>query len=205
MRRLLRETFLHVGWWLRMEWRRGQSFATVVLFVLILLLVIGLLARRTGLPEEALRLFFWTSYTFTLFQAIPRPILDRRTEEWRWLHQLFSPESRAMGLWLYALLLSQVVGFFLIGGAWILWRYAPELAAGLIGGAALGLPLAFTALLAARAEASYAVAGVLGLPLLLFPLLWVCLRPSPPLLPLIVLSLAESLLFIALLPAVWRD
>lgn len=188
-----------------MEWRRAQSFATVLLFILIILITIGLLVRRMALSAEALRLLFWTAYVFTLFQTIPRPIMDRQPEEWRWLHQLFSPESRAIGLWVYALLLSQVVGVMLIAGTMSLWDYFPGLAIGLLGGLTLGLPLAFTALLAARAEASYAVAGLLGFPLLLFPLLWLCARPTPSLLPLLALFLAESLLFITLLPAVWRD
>lgn len=168
-------------------------------------MVIGLLRRSVGFTEEGLRVLFWISYTFTLFQTIPRPILDRKKEEWRWLYQLFSLEANLIGVWLYAFLLSQGVGFYLAAGGYVLWGYAPFWGVSVLGGAVLGVPLAIAALIGARAEASYAVVGVLGFPLLLFPLLWVCLRSTPVLWQLGLLFTGESLLFFGLLPSVLED
>lgn len=205
MRSLLKEALLSAYWWIRMELRRGQSFATVALFSALLVLVVGISYRRIGLSEEELRLLFWIVYAFALFYAIPRPILDRRPEEWRWLHQLFSIEGRALGLWVYTVGLTLTVGLYLMGGSVLLWGYAPTVLTVIVGGASLGVPLALTALLAAKAEASYTVAGVLGLPLLLFPLLWVSVRSQPSLLTLSGIFLVETILLFILLPSVWRD
>jgi len=205
VRALLKEAVRSAYWWMRMELRRGQSLATVALFTALLVLVVGLSYRRIGFSEEGLRLLFWIVYAFALFYAIPRPILDRRPEEWRWLYQLFSPEGHMLGLWLYAVALTLTVGLYLVGGTALLWGYAPPMATVAVGGSSLGVPLALTALLAAKAEASYTVAGVLGLPLLLFPLLWVCARNEPSLWMLLGLFLVESILLFIVLPSVWRD
>ncbi|MCX8112222.1 MAG: hypothetical protein N3E49_03355 [Bacteroidia bacterium] len=199
------ESWRSMQWWLRLEIRKGHSFITTLLFSTLILLVVGLFSRRMELSDGSLRLLFWLSFAFALFQTIPRPILDRRPEEWRWLHQFFSREGNVGGLWMYALLLSLLVGLYLGGGAYFLWGYKPSFGAIVLGGPTLSLPLTLAAYLTARAEASYAVTGVLGFPLLIFPLLWVCIRSQPALFPLGALLGVESLLFFFLLPSVWSD
>lgn len=188
-----------------MEWRRGQSIFTVILFTTLLILIVGLLSWRARLSEQPLRLFFWVSYLFTIFQALPRAILDRRPEEWRWLHQLFSPEGNAAGIWLYANMLSVAVGAYLMIGAQLMWGYKVSFLPNLLGGAVLSVPLAFAAFITARAEASYALTSVLAFPLVIFPLIWVSSRSDFALSPMVALLGVESLLFLFILPAVWRD
>lgn len=205
LRQYLAEILACAGWWIRLEIRKGQGLFAVVLFTTVLLVSAGLVMHRVGLPVEGRQMLYWITYTFALFQAIPRPLLERRLEEWRWLYQLFSPVGLAGGLLLYTLGLTAFIGALLIGGAHAFWQYGPPLLSHLIGGAVLGLPLSLTAFLAARAEASYTIAAVLGFPLLLFPLLWLTLRSNAPLLPLALLLLLEGALFFLFLPSVWRD
>ncbi|MEN3040007.1 MAG: hypothetical protein ABDH66_00500 [Bacteroidia bacterium] len=172
---------------------------------MLILLMVGLLNQHAGLSVEALRILFWISYLFSIFQAVPRSILDRRPEEWRWLHQIFSSEGNATGIWLYAISLAVGIGvYFTIGGR-LLWGYRISLWSCLLGGVVMSVPIAFSAFIAVRAEASYALASVLAFPLVIFPLVWVGTQGDYAPFPMVVLFVAESLLFLILLPAVWRD
>ncbi|MCS7297426.1 MAG: hypothetical protein RMK19_08955 [Bacteroidia bacterium] len=204
-RRVFREGAWGMLWWFRLELRRGQGLLTAGLFMILLLLVVGLVIQRHGLPGQTIRLIFWLSEVFILFQAIPRLALERRPEEWRWLYQLFSAEGELLGLWLYMVGLSVGGSLGLWLGASMLWSYAPALMISVVGSLPLSLALLLSAILAARAEASYALSAVLAFPLLLFPLLWVSARERPPLQPLLFLFLAETLLFFLLFPFVRHD
>jgi hypothetical protein len=202
--RLLQEGAWFAGWWWRLERRQGHTLATTGLFILLLLLVGGLAARKGLFEASTLRFLFWIGYLFSLLQALPRAMLDRRAEEWRWLYGLVSLPGALIGLWLFAFSLTELLGLLLWAGSWIFWGVSPSFTLVLSGGPSLGLPLFFTAFLTARAGSSYAVATVLAFPLTLFPLLWVLFRDPPLLLPLFLVAGVQSALFFFLGPYVWR-
>ncbi|MCX7606189.1 MAG: hypothetical protein N2170_02830 [Bacteroidia bacterium] len=202
--RTLQEGVWFARWWWRLESRRGYSLATAFLFAFLLLIVGGLGYRRQLLDPIQLRFFFWLVYFFSLFQGIPRPLLDRRSEEWRWIYSLVSEKGGLFGLWLYGLSLSSLLAFLLMGGSLLFWGYAPSVRESLFTGFAWAVPLLLTAFITKRVEASYTLTAVLVFPLCLFPLLWVTLRPEAPVLPLLILWGAESLLYFSLGPFVWR-
>lgn len=191
-------------WWWRLEKRQGHGIGTTLLFLALLILLVGLSQRKIPLSEAHTLLLFWISYLFSLFQAIPRPLLERRPEEWRWLHALVSPEGGLAGLWLFAVSIAVGVGLALAAGAAFFWKSAPPLDLTLTTGFTLSVPLLMSAFLTARVNGSYALAAILGFPLLLFPLLWVLFHTRPPLLPLVLVGVAQSILFFALGPYLWK-
>lgn len=191
-------------WWWRLEKRQGHGIGTTLLFLALLILLVGLPRRKIALSEAHTLLLFWISYLFSLFQAIPRPLLDRRPEEWRWLYMLVSPMGGLTGLWLFAVSIAAGVGLLLAGGAAFFWGNAPPLGLTLITGFTLSVPLLMSAFLTARVNGSYALAAILGFPLLLFPLLWVLFHTRPPLLPLALVGVTQSILFFTLGPYLWK-
>lgn len=202
---ILREGLWFAGWWWRLEGRKGQSTATAGLFLGALLIVGGIFRQRENPTEAFLRFLFWVSYFYGLFLALPRAFLERRPEEWRWLYSLISERGALLGLWLYGISLSAILGIALWVGARFWWGPIPTLETTLLGGAALALPLLIAAFITARAEASYALAAVLAFPLSFFPLLWLVSRAQPPILPLLGIVSLESLLLFLLGPYVWRN
>ncbi len=202
---LLKEALWAAHWWWRLEKRQGHGLGTTLLFLVLLILIGGLAKRKITLPEAPTHLLFWISYLFSLFQAIPRPLLERRPEEWRWLYTLVSPEGGLAGLWLFAISIAASVGLLLTAGTAFFWESAPPLALTLTTGFALAVPLLLSALLTARVNGSYALAAILSFPLLLFPLLWVLFHAAPPLWPLVGVGVAQSILFFTLGPYMWKS
>lgn len=192
-------------WWWRLERRRKQGLAIVGFFLLLWLLLGGLAQRREPFSEPVLRFLFWLMYFFGLFLAIPRLLLERRPEEWRWLYSLVSERGGLGGLWGYVLSLTLGIGAGLWMGSAVFWGYQPPFLQVEVGGAVLAVPLLISSFLTARAEAAYALAAILAFPLCLFPLLWLTLRAQAPLLPLGGLFLLETLLYFLLGSYVWRE
>ncbi|MCS6790584.1 MAG: hypothetical protein NZ580_06355 [Bacteroidia bacterium] len=188
-------------WW-RLEVRRATGLATLLLFLLLLLLSETIAFLRHPLSPSAGAVLFWLTYLFILFQAIPRTLLELRPEEWNWLFLIYPSFPLLIGMWLYATSLGLAVGLLLKGGAFLLRAYHPSLPLCLMGGQGLSVPLLISAFITARIEGSYALGAVLALPLLLFPLLLLTLNPHPSLLALLLLWAAESILFLVLGPYV---
>lgn len=194
----------HLWLWLwKLERRRGQTLSGTLLFIALIGLFIGLLRKRDLLPASALPAIFWISYLFTLFQTIPKSLLDISAESWRWLQIMVSPSGAAWGLTLY--LFSWGAGLWAIwyGTGVALWGYGPA-GIGILTAISLGFVVGLCAFLAALARFSPAAANILALPLVLTPLLLALFRPH---------SLLENLLYSgvalilswALLPSLWES
>jgi hypothetical protein len=177
----------------------------VFFFLGLWLLLGGLAQRRAPFSEPVLQFLFWLMYFFGLFLAIPRLLLERRPDEWRWLYSLVSERGGLGGLWVYVFGLTLDMGASLWVGSAFFWGYRPSFLQVEVGGAVLAVPLLIASFLTARAEAAYALAAILAFPLCLFPLLWLTLRPQPPLLPLGGLFFLETLLYFLLGSYVWRE
>jgi hypothetical protein len=193
----------HFYWWLwKLEQRRRQTLPGTLLFIALIGLLVGLLKKRNLLPSTALPVTFWISYLFTLFQAIPKSLLDISPESWRWLQVLVPPLGAAGGLIGYTF--SWGVGLW---GIWwgigvVLWGYRPEPLSVITAGS-LGLVVGLTAFLAALARLSYATAHVLALPLVLMPLLLILFREDALIENLLYLGAALTLSGV-LLPFLWE-
>ncbi|MCS7162630.1 MAG: hypothetical protein NZ958_04810 [Bacteroidia bacterium] len=191
-------------WWWRLELRQAHGLAALGLFILLLGLAVGLAQQAVPWPLPVQRWSFWIAYVFALFQGVPRALLERRSEEWRWLFHLFPPLLALAGLWLYAVVLALVAGLLLAGLTFLFWRFAPSLQAIGLGGIVLVSPLLLSAYLTARAEASYVVGIILAFPLLFFPLLLLGGSPAPAPEVLLALGSVETLLFFLVAPYLWQ-
>ncbi|MCS7189071.1 MAG: hypothetical protein RMJ66_00070 [Bacteroidia bacterium] len=202
---LLRESIWFASWWWRVEIRRGQALSPIIIFLLSLFLLGGMVQIREKVPDIILRLIFWTNYFYSLFLTLPRALLERRPEEWRWIYYSVSESGGLGGLWLYALSWTLSLGLVMKWGVKILWDYYVPLHTTWLGGGIIAFPLLLITFISAKAEVSYAITAVLVFPVVFLALLSLVLSPIPSLFSLIGIWVGESLLLLLLGPYVWRN
>lgn len=205
----------------KLEWRKKQSFLSVLIYVLTTSYLCFLVYNETINPE-AWNTLFWVVFLFAAIQAAFRSFQNEADRRFLLYYGMVKPQALILGKTIYNFIYLLIIGLFstaifllLLGN--IITDILPFTILLIVGAAGFSGILTFTSGIAAKAGNNPALPAILSIPLL-YPQILTLSRTSiraitgfswtinaPYLIVIGLLALVSALLSYVLFTYLWRD